>query len=241
VAACPIAAVARENDKTVTNRSLCDCCGLCAKACPSSAREITGYEMDAAEAADKACADKLFFTDSGGGITLSGGEVLSQPEFAVEILCRCKEKGVHTAIETCGFAKFDRLATVLEYVDLVLYDFKHMDSETHKRLTGVDNRLILENAKRIVHELGKDLIGRVPLIPGHNDDLENIVATARFIAAELGRNIKVHLLPYNPLGESKNGSLEQAELLILKRQSDEYLESLRSAAAAYLDEAVVGG
>lgn len=241
ISACDIAAIGLEGSKVATDRSLCDNCGNCVSVCPAKAREISGQSIEAREAADKACADKIFFVDSGGGVTLSGGEVLSQPEFAVEILKRCKENGIHTAIETSGFTKFEQLAAVLEYSDLVLYDFKHMDPEAHKRLTGVDNRLILENAKRIVHELHKPLIGRIPLIPGLNDDLENITSTARFIAEELGRETKVHLLPYNPLGESKNSSLDHSEYLMLKRQSDAALETLRATAAAYLDEVIIGG
>ena len=239
--ACLLGAIERDGSKVSTDRSICTNCGECVSECSVNAREIAGKTLDAIEAADKACSDKIFFEDSGGGVTLSGGEVLFQPEFAVAVLRRCKENGVHTAIETCGFSKWERILPVLEHTDLVLYDFKHMDPEAHKNLTGVDNRLILENAKRIVHELRKPLIGRVPLIPGLNDDEENILATALFISQELGRDIKVHILPYNLLGESKNSSLEQANILNLRRQSDEELEHLRNIMLLWLDQVVIGG
>jgi len=241
LSACPAAAVAQSDGKVATDRTLCTSCGECVQVCLANAREITGRLIEAREAADKACADKVFFEDSGGGVTLSGGEALSQPAFAAEVLARCKENSVHTAIETCGFAGWETLKTVLADTDLVLYDFKHMDDETHRRLTGVGNRLILENAKRIVHELHKPLVGRVPLIPGCNDDEGNIEATARFIAEELGRNIRVHLLPYNPLGESKNGSLEQPGIMARSRQGDGTLEALRTLALRYLTDVVIGG
>ncbi|MGI6123320.1 MAG: glycyl-radical enzyme activating protein [Acetivibrionales bacterium] len=241
LAACPVSAIQRDADKVVTDREICTNCGACTAVCPVKAREITGRQIEAQEAADKACADKIFFESSGGGVTLSGGEALSQPEFAVAVLKRCKENGVHTAIETCGFAPFETVAEVLAYTDLVLYDFKHMDPKTHKKLTGADNHLILENAKRIVHELKKPLIARIPLIPGYNDDVENIRNTGKFIAKELGSEIRTHLLPYNPLGESKNTNLEQKEILQLKRQSDDYLEALRTILLEYLSDVVIGG
>jgi len=241
ITVCPKGAIIPSEGKTATNRSLCANCGACVKHCGVKAREITGQVIDAREAADKACSDRIFFKNSDGGVTLSGGEALYQPEFAAEILRLCKEKGVHTAIETCGYANPEHLSAALRYTDLVLYDFKHINPDIHKKLTGVDNRLILDNAVRTVRELGKPLVGRVPIVPGYNDDPDNVAGIAMFIARELGRDVKVHLLPYNPLGESKNASLERSGYLTLKPQRDDALEALRSAMAAHLSNVVIGG
>ena len=238
---CPVGAISPDGEKVKTDRALCTNCGVCVAACPVKAREIAGEQMEAVKVSEKACQDKLFFDDSGGGVTLSGGEVLLQPGFAAEILKQCKENGVHTAIETSGFANWENFKKVLAYTDLIMYDFKHMNPEAHKRLTGVDNGLILENARKIVHSLNKPFVGRVPLIPEHNDDEHNISETGRFISENLGKDIKVHLLPYNNLGESKNSNLEAREILSLKRQSHEKIDYLRDIMLQYLDNVVIGG
>ena len=238
---CHVRAISPDGEKVKTDRALCTNCGVCVAACPVKAREIAGEQMEAVKVSEKACQDKLFFDDSGGGVTLSGGEVLLQPGFAAEILKQCKENGVHTAIETSGFANWENFKKVLAYTDLVMYDFKHMNPEAHKRLTGVDNGLILENARKIVHSLNKPFVGRVPLIPEHNDDEHNISETGRFISENIGKDIKVHLLPYNNLGESKNSNLGAREILSLKRQSHEKIDYLRDIMLQYLDNVVIGG
>jgi pyruvate formate lyase activating enzyme len=243
IAACPRGAPKRDPAdpaKIVTDREICVNCGACVPGCPAKAREIAGKTMEAAEAAKKACADKIFYEESGGGVTISGGEILAQAEFCAEILKFCHAEGVHTAIETSGFAVWDKMRLVLEDTDLVLYDFKCMDGAKHKEFTGVDNDLILENARRIVHELKKPLYARVPLIPGLNDDEDNIRATARFVKEELG-DLRMHLLPYNNLGESKNSNLEKSEYFTSAKQSQETLDALKSVAQEYLSDVVIGG
>ncbi len=151
--------------------------------------------------------DSVFHSRSQGGLTLSGGEPAFQPEFASEILRRYKtqEHGQHTAIETCGYSPWHHLVRLLEHTDLVLYDIKVMDSEAHRRYTGVDNELILSNAICIA-QMGKQMIIRLPLIPGCNDTVENLRRTASF-ARELPGVEELHLLPYHRLGEPKYSRL----------------------------------
>lgn len=209
VPACPERAISLENGLSKTDRTLCCACGSCAKACPSKARELVGEEKSAGELLERICRDRIFFASSGGGVTLSGGEVLSQPQFSAALLELCKTEGLHTAIETCGFGSWDSFERILDHTDLVLYDFKHMDSASHKLGTGVGNELILENAERVYHTAKKKMAARVPIIPGFNDTQENMASLASFIMNRLGAGVKVHLLPYHNLGESKKERMEQ--------------------------------
>jgi len=157
-------------------------------------------------------ADALFYKNSNGGVTLSGGDPLSQPDFAIAILKRCKQAGIHTAIETCGYTEWDTLKRILEYTDLVLYDIKHMNPELHKKYTGVSNHLILDNIKKICSDLRLPVVARIPIIPRYNDSDENMVETARFIAYQLGKRVPVQLLPYHRLGEAKFQRMEAPAL-----------------------------
>jgi len=142
--------------------------------------------------------DAIFYERSGGGVTLSGGETLAQPEFATSILGLCQGACIHTALETCGHAEWGIFEEALKPVDLLLYDFTHMDPVKHKKYTGVSNRLIPDNARRASHKLSIPMWARIPVIPGYNDSPENIEVTARFITEELGNCVKrVNLLPYH--------------------------------------------
>ncbi|HHU04952.1 MAG TPA: glycyl-radical enzyme activating protein [Clostridiales bacterium] len=241
VAACPKGAITIVDGKAVTDRSKCTVCGECVKVCPTDAREIVGETKTAGEVVKRVRQDELFYKTSGGGVTLSGGEVLMQPEFAYAILKLCKDAGLHTAIETCGFAKWEVFSKILEYTDLVLYDFKHMDSAKHKEGTGVGNELILENAIKVYHEAKKPMAARVPTITGYNDSKENMDALARFIVENLGKDVKVHLLPYHHLGESKTERMEQEVTFTTDVPTDEHMEELRALIASYGLNAVIGG
>jgi len=143
--------------------------------------------------------DTLFYRNSGGGVTASGGEPAYQPVFLKALLTRCQEAGLHTALDTCGYVDWKTLADILEHVDLVLYDVKHMDSEEHRRLTGVGNKLILQNLERMAKY--KSVIIRIPLIPGYNDSETNIRATAEFLS-RIGV-LRVDIAPYHQLGVGK--------------------------------------
>ena len=183
-------------------RESCTDCGLCADKCYAEALYICGEDYTVDALVERLMQDKAFYDRSGGGITISGGEALCQVDFVVEVFKRMKENGVHTALDTSGFAQWETVAKTMPYTDLYLYDIKHMDSEKHNAVVKVPNEQILANAK-LLAENGKKLQIRVPVISLFNDDEENIRATAEF-CRELGDAVSVvQLLPYHNLGVMK--------------------------------------
>lgn len=186
------------------DRSLCQACGKCVEVCPADARQISGSEMTVDEVMEIVDRDALFYANSGGGMTVSGGEPTAQPGFLLNLFKACHRHGHDTALDTCGSVAGKVLEPILEHTDLVLFDIKHMDPEQHRKLTGVDNRLILENAKRIA-AAGIPMILRVPLIPGCNDSEHNVRATAQ-LALDLG-GVEINLLTYHRLGLRKYSAL----------------------------------
>jgi pyruvate formate lyase activating enzyme len=209
VSACPRQALWMADGRSHTKRSLCGGCGECADICPNEARTLAGRVWSAEGVFDEVKKDEAFYRRSGGGVTLSGGEPLAQAEFSTAILSLCKRAGLHTAIETTGTAKWEIVEQVLEHVDLVLYDIKHMDSGSHQKCTGIPNDLILENLTRIRRNCSIPIVARLPIVPGYNADLKNIEGAARFIAREIGPDTKVNILAYHRLGESKYSRLER--------------------------------
>jgi pyruvate formate lyase activating enzyme len=209
VEACPQVAIEMYDGRSRTNREICKGTGGCVEICPSEARNVIGRKVSAGEVFHEVMGDKIFYDKSGGGITLGGGEPLASPDFAVALLKLCRNAGIHTALDTCGYAQWEVMKRVLDYVDLVLYDLKHMDPVTHQVYTGVSNELILDNIKRIHHELSLPVLVRIPVVPGYNDSPENLQATAQFVATELDSSTKVHLLPFHRLGEIKYYRLER--------------------------------
>jgi pyruvate formate lyase activating enzyme len=154
----------------------------------------------------------------------------------------CKNAGIHTALDTSGYARWETLRQILEYVDLVLYDFKQMNTLEHKKHTGVPNGLILDNAKRIYQELHIPMLARVPLVPGCNDSVENIKATAQFVTTELGMDVKVHLLPYHRLGEAKYERLENiSHSMSIQPPSDDHVLKLKELIESLGLKAYIGG
>ncbi|WP_324292716.1 glycyl-radical enzyme activating protein [Marispirochaeta aestuarii] len=172
----------------------------CADACPTGAIERFGRKMRVGEVVDRVSRDELFYRKSGGGVTLSGGEPLSQPEFSSAILRECKKLGYSTAVETCGYGRGEDLDRLAEVSDLFLFDIKHLDGEKHARFTGVDTGLILENFARLSDRHSKIII-RVPLIPGFNNDRHTLEGISDF--ARQNHISDIHLLPYHRLGRSK--------------------------------------
>ena len=184
------------------DRSKCDNCGKCAEACTSKALYMCGTDYTLDEVMERVKRDVPFFKKSGGGVTVSGGECLCQPEFLLEILKRCKAEGINTAVDTTGFAPWETIEKILPYTDLFLYDIKGVDPELHKRVVGVPNELILENARKIAKAGGKFQI-RIPVMPMYNDSVKAFDDMGKFIA-ELGDAVEVvQLLPYHTLGTVK--------------------------------------
>ncbi|MDR0838504.1 MAG: glycyl-radical enzyme activating protein [Oscillospiraceae bacterium] len=184
------------------DRKKCDNCGKCAEACTSKALYMCGTDYTIDELMERIRRDVPFFKRSGGGVTISGGECLYQPEYLLELLKRCKAEDIHTAVDTTGFAPWASIEPIIPYTDVFLYDLKNMDSDLHKQGTGVPNELILENAKKIAAAGGKLMI-RVPTMPLYNDSVESFDALGKFIL-ELGDAVEVvQLLPYHNLGVVK--------------------------------------
>lgn len=182
----------------------CVGCGACADACPTTALELLGKTMTAEEVLEEVVKDKAFYAHSGGGLTLSGGEPAMQPEFALAVLRGAKEAGIHTAIETAGHIDWKVYESFLPWLDMVLFDIKHMDPEKHKVLTGQDNIKIHGNLRQLTKADKKvEVIVRTPVIPGCNDDPESFAALADFLHS-LDRMPTVNVLPYNPLAGSKH-------------------------------------
>jgi len=197
---------------------------------------MRGRSVTAEEVVAELAKDRPFYDNSGGGITVSGGEPLLQPGFAAEILRRCKTEGLHTALDTAGYASWQHLASLLPHIDLILFDLKLMDPEQHLIHTGVDNRQILTNLHNCVAS-GVDLIVRVPLIPGYTDSPANLEAIAEFVSQLPGDILSLELLPYHRLGVSKYRSLGSAYSLhdlqpAQKGELDRALSLVRSAGLA---------
>jgi len=203
-AACSQGALAtdREGARTL-ERGRCQRCGTCAARCPGGALHLLGRRVTVDEVLAEVGRDALYFEASGGGLTLSGGEPLAQPEFAAELLRRYKreEKGRSTAMETSGHAAWSAIEKLAADVDLFLYDLKHMDAAEHLRLTGQGNELVLKNARRLA-AAGGPVVFRLPLVPGMNDGRANLEATAEFVLSLPGVN-RIEVLPYHRLGEAK--------------------------------------
>ena len=179
----------------------CDNCGECARVCPSMALQMAGEWMTVEQIMDIVRRDAVYYKNTGGGVTFSGGEALLQPEFLVACLEKCKEEGFHTAVDTSGFAQWPVFERILPHTDLFLYDLKQMDKSKHEEMTGVGNRVILENLKRI-DARGKPIWVRIPLIPGYNDTVVNLGQVAEF--AKTLKNVgRISLLPYNGAAGAK--------------------------------------
>lgn len=188
-------------DAPYPDRNKCVNCGECVEACPTGARKFIGDRYSVDELYELLAKDGAFFSESAGGVTFSGGEPLSQPEFLVAMLERCKQHAIHTTLDTCGFAKWEDLERAAKLCDLVLYDVKGIDPERHREMTGQTNERILDNLSRLASTEVPIWI-RVPLIPGHNDDEVSLRSLAEFVNG-LPRHCPVWLLPYHKLGSHK--------------------------------------
>lgn len=218
------------------DREVCTRCGVCAEKCYANAKKLTGKQVTVREMMKLIEKDRIFYTNSGGGVTIGGGEPLMQREFVETLLQTCQNSNIHTAIETCGYGEWDEIKGVFEAADQIFFDLKAMDSQLHRKLTGVGNERILENASRLAALAGqdKDLIFRIPLVPGCNDSLENVEQTGSFVSSLEGNGgrISIEILPYHNLGENKYRWLSRDYPLPKlekpsKEKVEEYKELLR--------------
>lgn len=187
------------------NRESCNVCGVCAQVCPSDALSVVGKEVSVDEMIKEIERDRVFYDESEGGVTFSGGEPLLQPSFLNAMLDECKERGIHAALDTSGYASQHVIDEIRSKVDLFLYDIKIMDAKKHRKYTGVSNRLILRNLERLAKN-GSNIVVSLPIIPGINDDEENILKTGKFISSLPGTK-QVSLLPYHRAGADKYKNL----------------------------------
>ncbi len=239
--ACPVSECLRFTGGRLSSidRELCTGCMKCASICPADAVKAWGGEMTVGEVMDVIRRDTEYYRKSGGGVTISGGDPLVQSDFVAEIFKRCKEENIHTCLESTFYAQWSAIEKVLPYADMLITDIKHMDSGEHKRNTGVPNELILKNLARL-SKTGKPIVVRVPVIPGVNDDMGNISATADFILNKLGNRIqKLQLLGFMRLGEEKYASLgEDYPMKNTDFDRDEFNEHLKKLAEYFKSEGI---
>lgn len=203
--------------------------------------KVMGYDVTVEDVMPVIRQDIFYYNRSGGGVTLSGGESLLQPNFAPHLLRACHEMGINTAIETTGFAKWETIEKYLPHLDYVLMDIKHMDSAKHKEFTTQPNELILENARKIAESGMVELIIRVPVIPTFNATPEEIYDIAMFAASLKGVE-KLHLLPYHRLGQGKYEGLNRPYLLEhIEPMSNDYMKKLLEIAKKSGLQCQIGG
>lgn len=189
----------------VTDREKCTACQTCISVCYAGARQFSGYEITVSEVMAQVKREIPFYEESGGGVTFSGGEPLMQPTFLSELLKACRREEIHTTVDTSGFANWNVFEQIRGDVDLFLFDLKHMDSVRHREVTGVPNEVILDNLKKL-SERGHKVLARIPLIPGINDDEENLHASGKFLAS-LPSLQGVELMGYHDIAEAKYQAL----------------------------------
>jgi pyruvate formate lyase activating enzyme len=213
-------------------------CDLCIQACPTGALKGTAKVYGVEELVEIVKQDTRAYYRSGGGVTFSGGESLSQWQFVREAVQCFQALLIHSAIETCGFAPWEQMWSAVEFIDLILFDIKHLNSEVHRQYTGEKNELILENLQRLVVK-GKEIIIRIPVISGLNDSVEH---TADLIFLAKKNKIKeIHLLPYHAWGRPKYEGLGYSNFRKFQRPSDEKMNCLAKQISDSGLKSVIGG
>lgn len=210
VEACTKKAITLTPEGIVTDTELCKLYGRCAEVCPTKAIEMSGYSMSIDHIMNEIEKERVFFDQSGGGVTFSGGEPMLHHEFLIQLLDECGRRKIHRAIDTAGLVNTEILLEVAKRTDLFLYDLKMMDSEKHRKWVGVPNEKILENLKMLA-ATGANITIRIPLIGGINDDAENMEATAKLIVELSGEKKEVNLLPYHKIAPTKYQKLGRPE------------------------------
>lgn len=224
----------------VLERANCDGCMQCADHCPGGALMVSGKTMTVNELARQLRKDEAFFRESGGGVTLSGGEAMLQASFCEAVMAEMKNDGISVVIETCGICRWEDLKSVAGQCEMILYDIKEMNPEKHKLFTGADNKVVLENARNLIRE-DFPVIFRIPLIPGRTATTKNMEAIALFLSQN-GYNRAVYLLPYHNYGEHKYAYLGRSYPLSgADMLTAEQLDELAACFQPYAIPVIVGG
>lgn len=229
IQACPMGAHRIENGLHILDREKCIACGKCEKVCIGNALTFYGREMSVEELIPILLEDKDFYENTGGGVTLSGGECLMQADFCAELLKSLKENNIHTAVDTCGMVSTQTLDKVIPYTDIFLYDIKAIDEDVHINCTGYSNKLILENIKYL-DSLGKDIEVRIPYVPEYNDNQMQRIADFLMTIKNLK---KVRVLPYHNYAGSKYKALNMKNTLPEFLSTDEEIKSAKETIKAY--------
>jgi len=205
ITVCPRNAITAGNTSVIVNRDVCDNCGKCVEVCYTEALRLMGRQYTVDELIHEVKKDEVVYKHSGGGVTVSGGEPLLEPEFMLELLRVFKQNAINVGVDTCGYVPRENIEPLLPYVDFFLWDIKHMDDNTHRELTGVSNRLILANL-RFISDKNTPVYLRIPVIPGYNDSEDNLRAVCEF-AKDLPSLVEINLLPLHHLGNARYTAL----------------------------------
>lgn len=227
VGVCPTGAISFENGVHHIDRLRCNNCGICSDACPTEALRHAGAIITIEELMKEIEKDVLLYDNSGGGVTFSGGEPLFQHKFLREALRECKKRDIHTVLDTSGYASPDVFSTVLDYVDVFLFDLKLADDEEHRKYTGVSNSLIKDNLRMLVDTgRGHDVILRFPVIPGITDTEKNVDGLVKFVSSLKGIN-EIDLLPFHDISEKYNRLGIEYKMPVRQAPSQEKLKYIK--------------
>lgn len=236
---CPNNAITLDDKGIAIDKEKCTLSGHCVDVCAYGAMEITGREISASDLIKEIRKDEVFYKQSSGGVTFTGGEPLNQIEVLTNVAKQCHDLEIHTTLDTCLFASWDKLSKIVPYIDLFLVDLKHIDSNVHEKYTGVPNELILDNMKKL-SDLGKRIFVRIPIIPGINDSIETMDKTIEFLKT---MNFEqVNLLPYHKIGMDKYTRLQ--EDYKLKELNEPTMEDMTTIAQIFKNKGInvkIGG
>jgi pyruvate formate lyase activating enzyme len=240
VAACPEHALTATEDGIHTDGDLCKRCWTCTTVCPTTCRETTGRPMTVAEVMTEIEKDRVFYEESGGGVTFSGGEPLMQPDFLLDLLRACGDRGIHRAVDTAGVAREEILCGIAGETELFLYDLKLMDASRHHETTGAENDLILTNLEHLA-AMGCEINVRIPIIAGINDDDENIDSAGAFLSS-LSAETSVSLLPFHESARDKHRKFDKPWRLDgAQAVSDERMQDISSRIEEFGLNVRIGG
>jgi len=237
---CPKKAINENGTIISINPKKCDLCGVCEDVCAYDAVSVVGRDITIPEIIKEVEKDRIFYDESGGGVTFSGGEPLAQGDFLMPLLGELNEKSIHTAVDTSGFMPYEILSEVSKRADLILYDLKVMDEHRHRVFTGESNTLILENLRRL-NEIGTNMIIRMPVLKGLNDDPENIQSMVDFLLP-LNKSWQINLLPFHRGGEGKLKRLDKKSPLVdFKTPSEKKLGEIKDRLSSHGFHVKIGG